>query len=85
MSHLQEGTSVLQDCAAIANEHNTWRAVWSAELAALKAARATADQLRESVHFQAVAKAASALPAGKCLVSPIEYAPPAVNLSLFDV
>jgi hypothetical protein len=49
---MQEGAAVLQDCAAIANEANAWRDTWAAELTALKAARATADQLRESVHFQ---------------------------------
>lgn len=43
---------MLQDCASIANECNAWREVWAAEFAALKSARATADQLRESVHFQ---------------------------------
>lgn len=44
---------MLQDCASIANEANAWREVWAAELAALKTARVIADQLRESVHFQA--------------------------------
>ncbi len=76
---------MLQDCANIANEAYTWREVWSAEAAALKAARATADQLRESVHFQAVAKAASKLPPGKCLVTAVAYELPPTNLSLFDV
>jgi hypothetical protein len=49
---MQEGAAVLQDCAAIANDANAWRDTWAAELAALKAARTAADQLRESVHFQ---------------------------------
>lgn len=42
---------------------------------------------RAVVHclLQAVAKSASALPAGKCLVAAVEYEPSAVNLSLFDV
>ena len=49
---MQEGTALLQNCAAIANEANAWRDTWAAELALLKAARVAADQLRESVHFQ---------------------------------
>ena len=34
---------------------------------------------------QAVARTTSALPDGKCLVAAIDYEPPPVNLSLFDV
>ena len=43
------------------------------------------DQLRESVHFQRVAKAAAPLPGGKCLVKVVAYELPPTNLSLFDV
>lgn len=35
--------------------------------------------------LQAVARTTSALPGGKCLAAAIDYEPPPVNLSLFDV
>jgi hypothetical protein len=35
--------------------------------------------------LQAVARTTSPLPDGKCLVAAIDYEPPPVNLSLFDV
>mmetsp|Transcript_3044 Transcript_3044/g.8882 ORF Transcript_3044/g.8882 Transcript_3044/m.8882 type:complete len:385 (-) Transcript_3044:233-1387(-) len=81
---IDEAAESLRDCGAIAAENLQWRAIWQAETDAVAKAHASADQLREHVHFQAVAKHPSALPAGKKLVAPIVYELPSIDLTVFQ-
>jgi len=58
----QEAADSLRDVAAIAGDDNRWRPVWQAETDAVARARASADQLRETVHFQVRFKCVAYIP-----------------------
>lgn len=76
---------MLSDCNSMASEQSEWRTVWQAETAAVAKERASADVIRETVHFQAVPKQLSKMPAGKQVVALVPYELPAVDLTLFQL
>lgn len=81
----QEATSLLSDCNSMASEQSEWRTVWQAEAAAVAKERASANVIRETVHFQAVSKQPSKMPAGKQVAVVLPYELPAVDLTLFQL
>jgi hypothetical protein len=82
---VQEALSLLGDCSEACSNQPEWRAIWQAELKAVTEQRASADVFRETVHFQAVSKQPSKLPAGKQIAFAIPYELPPADLTLFHL